>query len=167
MGAPRARREGPAALGLHSVTAFAVLAWLWALAPVANIPRSIDVAIAISRAAADTNEPKRWAARLDVFAAFETHYGDANVAGGCPGVRSGTPCKREQGAHYCSPFMILCSRIPIGSTLEEEARIAIIIFEESRAVCPSHPLGRFVGVGCRASELAARRQSWIDRETSR
>lgn len=150
---------------------FMLLAWLWARPPVmhhgAAIARDVDSANAIAIAAADTRDPKRTAAKLDVFDALETHYGPADVAGGCPGVRPGTPCKREQHARYCSPWMILCSRVPVGATLVECARIAIDVLEESRAFCPAFPFGRYIGVGCHSSPLADMRAALIDREVSR
>jgi hypothetical protein len=146
------------------------LAWVWA-APLivhgAPIPRAVNVAIALSVAASETSEPRRWAATLDVFAALETNYGYADVAGGCPGVRHGTPCTRAQHARYCSPWMLLCALVPPGSTLEDEARIAIATFQKSRDYCPRYPFGRYVGVGCHSSRLADARAALIARELAR
>ena len=133
----------------------------------APIARDVNHAIAIAQAASETRDPKRAAAELDVFAALETNYGAADVAGGCPRVRPGTTCARSNGAKYCSPWMMLCSLVPIGSTLLDEARIAIRLFDESARVCPRFPLSRFVGVGCHASAIASQRAAMIEREASR
>lgn len=147
--------------------------WLMALAPCLDgythglpIARRVPNAQAIARQSVTTEDPKRWAALLDVWGAYESGNADASAAGGCPGVPIGTLCKREHGARYCSPWMISCERVPVGSTLDDEARIAIAVFRESAAACPSHPFGFYAGVGCHAWRVVDLRVDLIRRELS-
>jgi hypothetical protein len=60
--------------------------------------------------------------------------------------------------------MLLCSRVPVGASLFEMAELALTMFDESRAACPHHPFGRFVGVGCRASRLVDFRLAHVAKE---
>ena len=146
-----------------------LLVWLMAL-PVlhdghgADIPRPEREALVIANAAAETEQPQFWAGILDVFAAYESGYGPATIAGGCPGVPVGVPCKREQGARYCGAWMTECRRVPHGATLLDEARVAIAMMRESFSACPEHPFGQFAGVGCRAHPLTDFRAAAVRRE---
>jgi len=118
---------------------------------------------AISLAASHTPAPRYWAAVLDVWGFGETGRADELAAGGCPGVPIGVLCSREQGARYCSPWMVRCELVPVGSGLVEQAAIALETFKASAAACPSHPFGRFAGVGCHASTLVNRRNAAVAR----
>lgn len=147
---------------------------LLALAPLLDgsaahgpIPRLEPVVRAIATVSAETEAPATWAARLDVWAAYETAYGaglGADVAGGCPGVRVGTPCARDRGAIYCGPWMTECRRVPRGATLEDEARIAITMFRESFATCPAHPYAIYSTGRCVSSGLVDFRLFHVRRE---
>jgi hypothetical protein len=121
-------------------------------------------ALAIANATVETDSPKFWAAVLDVWSAYESGNGDARVAGGCPGVPIGTTCRRDQGARYCSPWMIACARVPSSATLLDEARIAIAVFKESASVCPDFPFGQYAGVGCHRWSVVDLRVAAIRRE---
>src|SRR5208337_2443403 len=129
----------------------ALFVWLMTRQPVHAIPRRADTVDAIAEAASLRRAPKYWAAVLDVWSALETSNAGADAAGGCPGVPIGHLCRRDQGARYCTPWMLLCSRVPITATLREMAVLALTMFDESRAACPAFPFGRFVGVGCHSS----------------
>jgi hypothetical protein len=150
-----------------------IITWLLALplwldgythgAPIARHERNV---FAIANAAIETERPKFWAALLDVWGAYESGNADANVGGGCPGVHVGTPCRRDQGARYCGPWMVTCSRVPAGSTLLDEARIAIRMFRESALACPSFPFGQYAGVGCRQWDVVDLRLALVRRAHS-
>jgi len=101
-----------------------------------------------------------------VWGAYESGNGPSTIAGGCPGVPVGTPCRRDQGARYCSPWMILCSRVPTSATLLDQARIAIAIFKESALACPDFPFGQYSGFGCHRSTLVDLRVAAIRREAA-
>lgn len=155
------------------MTASALIAWLLAMPPLldgythgAPIPRHERNVFAIANVAVGEDDPKFWAVVLDVWGAYESGNGDASIAGGCPGVRVGTPCRREQGARYCGPWMVACSRVPVGSTLVDEARIAIREFKASALACPEFPFGQYSGVGCHAHPLVSARLVAIRREHS-
>jgi hypothetical protein len=128
------------------------------------IARRRELATTIADVSITKRDPMRWAARLDVFAAFETRYAGVDAAGGCPGVRIGTLCRRDDGARYCSPWMIRCELVPVGATLLEQTRIAIKLLEESRVACPAHPYSRFVGVRCGRSAIEDFRIAAIEQE---
>lgn len=130
------------------------------------IARHVPTAHAIVAASLDTDDPKRWAAILDVWGAYESGNADADAAGGCPGVPIGTLCKRSQGARYCGPWMVSCDRVPIGATLVDHARIAIQRFKESARYCPAFPFGIYSGVGCHAWSVVDLRVDVIRREMS-
>ena len=121
------------------MSAATIFAWLLALPSLldgytrgAPIRRHDVNTLAIANASIETDSPKFWAAVLDVWSAYESGNGDAHIAGGCPGVPVGTPCRRDQGARYCSPWMIACARVPSSATLLDEARIAIAVLQRVR-----------------------------------
>jgi len=143
-----------------------LLVWLTTRHAVFAIPRRADTSVAIVEAASSRRFPKYWASVLDVWSALETRNAGADAAGVCPGVPRGHLCRREQGARYCSPWMLLCARVPVGATLREMARLALTMFDESRAACPAFPFGRFVGVGCHPSALVDFRLHIVAREAA-
>lgn len=130
----------------------------------AAIARHERNVFAIANAAISESDPKFWAVVLDVWGAHESGNGDANIGGGCPGVRVGTPCRREQHARYCGPWMVECARVPVGSTLLDEARIAIREFKNSALACPEFPFGQYSGVGCHRWSVVDLRLAEIRRE---
>jgi hypothetical protein len=137
------------------VTASTIFAWLMSLAflldassPPLPIRRPSTHALAIANAVASTDKPQFWAAVLDVWAAFESGYGPTTIAGGCPGVPVGTPCKRDDGAESCGPWMVACSRVPRTATLAEQAKIALDVMRASFDACPEHPFGIYAGGKC-------------------
>ena len=153
------------------LTAATLIRWLLAMPLLldgythgAPIPRHERNVFAIANVVVGESDPKFWAVVLDVWGAYESGNGDANIAGGCPGVRVGTPCRRDQGAHYCGPWMVECSRVPRGATLVDEARIAIREFKASALACPEFPFGVYSGVGCRRWSVVDLRLAAIRRE---
>lgn len=129
------------------------------------IPRREAFARAVATAAAESSAPQYWASVLDVFGTYETAGAiDPSVAGDCPGVPQGTFCKREQGAKTCGPFMVLCSLVPVGSTLVETARIAIRVLERSATACPTFPFGMYAGGQCQSYEVTTFRLGKIREE---
>lgn len=143
-----------------------LLVWLMTRQEVRSIPRRADTVAAIAVAAAPRHRPKYWASVLDVWSALETRNAGVDAAGGCPGVPIGHLCRRDQGARYCSPWMLLCSRVPVGATLLDMARLALTMFDESRAACHTFPFGRFVGVGCHPSTLVNVRLTLVEHEAA-
>lgn len=112
----------------------------------------------------DTDRARFWMVLLDVWGAYESGYGGATFAGGCPGVPNGTPCRRDQGARYCGPWGQSCNRVPRGSTLSDLARIAIRVFGESFAMCPEFPLSIYSAGDCRRHRLVDWRLTFVRRE---
>lgn len=156
-------------------TAAALLSWLMSLPALhdgngADIPRHDRVATVIANVAAQTDRPQFWASILDVWAAYESGYGDATAAGGCPGVPIGVLCPRSHGARYCGPWMTECRRVPLAATLGDQARIAITMMRESFVACPDFPFAQYDGfvsrggVDCRFHALDAFRRDAVRRE---
>lgn len=145
--------------------------WLLALAPLLDgythglpIRRKPALMIVIADVANRTPNPKWWAGVLDVWAAHETGYGDADAAGGCPNVPIGTLCKRSEGAKYCTPWMIECARVPVNATLHEMAEIALKYFGQSQRACPQFPFSMYSGFGCARAKLVDARMNEVSRE---
>src|SRR5208337_1487070 len=123
----------------------ALFVWLMTRQPVHAIPRRADTVDAIAEAASLRRAPRYWAAVLDVMSACETGNAGPDAAGGCPGVPLGKLCRREDGARYCGPWMVRCELVPVGSTLREQAKIALRLLEASARWCPAHPLALYAG----------------------
>jgi hypothetical protein len=140
-----------------------LLQWLLALPPIldgahAPIARPARAAETIATVAAETEDPRFFAAALDVFAAHESGY-RPRAAGDCPGLRAGDPtCARELGARSCGAWQTPCDVTSKDPT--EQARQWVAILRRSRAACPAHPFavlatGRCIAWGAsREAEIA-------------
>jgi hypothetical protein len=142
-----------------------------------DIVRTTEAVDAIADAVEGELEDYRWAATLDIMAAYETGY-RPDICGGCPGIPNGTACTREQGAESCGAWATERGRTPRGSTIRDQARIALTMLKESESWCPTHPLAMYAGIGhrtpdgvwhpeCRAIPLTDFRLRQINRELGR
>lgn len=120
-----------------------ILAWLLVVPLILDghrwpIPRPISAAAIIAKVAAETEDPKFFAALLDVQAAKESGY-RADAAGDCPGMRAGDPkCTRALGAKSCGAYQTPCAETP--ENAEAQTRLALAYIRRSYAACPAHPL---------------------------
>ncbi len=111
----------------------------------APIPRPPAIVEVIAEAAVVTDNPRMWAATLDVMSGHESAY-RPDAAGDCPGMRPGDPhCTRELGAASCGLGQTPCRETP----RDAAGQVALMLryLRKSFMACPSHPLSPYATGG--------------------
>jgi hypothetical protein len=104
-----------------------------------GIPRPRGAATVIAQVAAETDDPKRYAAILDVLAAHESAY------------RTGVT---GDSGRSCGAYQTPCARTPpdgLGQT-----RLALAILHQAERTCTEHPIWAYASGRCVSSPVAVR-----------
>lgn len=120
--------------------------WLLSFPLVNGNPRPPEFAQALADVALETEDPRHWAAVLDVFASLESGY-RPDAAGDCPGMRPGDPaCTRARGAASCGMLQTPCATTP--TEMSGQLRYALAIFRVAAKMCPKMPLSPYAKGSC-------------------